>query len=51
MKKTLSRKLLVFAVASALLPFGLISSDQWLIIATVYIGMQGVVDGIVKRAK
>lgn len=49
--RMLSRKLLVLAIATVMLPLGFLSGDQWLIIATVYIGMQGVVDGIMKRVR
>jgi|TARA_B110000908_G_scaffold108294_1_gene127211 hypothetical protein len=48
LKKYVSRKLMVFAVAS----FGLFSetltSSDWVIIAGVYIGTQGAIDAIAK---
>jgi len=48
LKKYVSRKLMVFVVAS----FGLFSqtltSSDWVTIAAVYIGTQGVIDAIAK---
>ena len=44
----LSRKLLVFGVASWGLFAGVITSQDWVTIAAVYIGTQGVIDAIVK---
>ena len=48
LKKYVSRKLMVFVVAS----FGLFSetltSSDWVIIAGIYIGTQGAIDAIAK---
>tara|TARA_R110001632_G_scaffold140151_1_gene256130 strand:- start:99 stop:284 length:186 start_codon:yes stop_codon:yes gene_type:complete len=44
----LSRKLMVFFIASAGLFTGVLISSDWVMIATVYIGTQGVIDAISK---
>ena len=44
LEKLISRKLLVFVVATHLLLLADLSSDIWGMIAIVYIGSQGVVD-------
>lgn len=46
--KFISRKLLVFLVACAGLFFGNITSSDWVIVATAYVGVQGFVDIISK---
>ena len=43
-EKIISRKLLVFGVATALMYWADLSSDTWGMIAIVYIGGQSVVD-------
>ena len=48
LSKWVSRKLTVFIVASAGLFTGVITSNDWVIIATAYITLQGVSD-IVER--
>jgi len=48
LSKWVSRKLTVFAVASAGLFGGVITSTDWVIIGTAYISLQGVTD-IVER--
>ena len=48
LKKWVSRKLMVFAIASAALFSGSIESNDWVIVATAYISLQGVTD-IVQR--
>jgi hypothetical protein len=48
LSKWVSRKLTVFAIASAALFSGSIESNDWVIIATAYISLQGVTD-IVER--
>ena len=48
LKKWISRKLTVFTVASFGLFSNVITSSDWVIIATVYISIQGVTD-IVER--
>ena len=48
MSKWISRKLLVFFIASVALMTGNLVSSDWVIIATAYIGTQGVAD-IVER--
>lgn len=50
LNKYLSRKLMVFIVASLGLFLGDIESYDWVIIGTVYIGTQGAVD-IVERLR
>lgn len=42
----LSKKLLVFAIATVLMMTDTTSIDQWLTIAMLYIGVQGTIDGI-----
>jgi hypothetical protein len=48
LNKWVSRKLTVFAIASIALFSGSIESNDWVIIATAYISLQGVTD-IVER--
>jgi hypothetical protein len=43
-EKLISRKLLVFAVATALMYFSDLSSDTWGLIAVTYIGGQTAID-------
>ena len=43
-EKVISRKLLVFAVATALMYFSDLSSDTWGMIAVTYIGGQTAID-------
>jgi hypothetical protein len=50
LSKWISRKLLVFLVACFGLFAGDLTSQDWVIIATAYIGMQGFTD-IVKKIK
>ena len=50
LNKIISRKLMVFIVACAGLFYGTLTSYDWVIIATAYIGIQGVSD-IVDRLK
>jgi hypothetical protein len=50
LNKIISRKLMVFAVACGALFFGTLTSSDWVIIATAYIGIQGFSD-IVERLK
>ena len=44
----ISRKLMVFVVASVGLFWGTLTSGDWVTIAAVYIGTQGVIDAISK---
>ena len=44
----LSKKLFVFFTGTALAIFGDLTSSDWVIIATVYIGTQGVIDAVAK---
>lgn len=44
----LSRKLLVFLIASIGLFLGMLNSNDWVTIASVYIGAQGVIDAVCK---
>ena len=48
LNKWISRKLLVFIVACAGLFAGYLTSSDWVIIATAYIGIQGFTDIINK---
>lgn len=48
LNKWLSRKLMVFIIATALAMFGDLTSSDWVTIAAVYIGTQGCVDVISK---
>ena len=43
-----SRKLMVFVVASIGLFWGALTSSDWVTIAAVYIGTQGAIDAIAK---
>ena len=46
--KRISKKLSVFIVATILVAFGNLTSGDWVIISTVYIGTQGVIDAVAK---
>jgi len=46
--KRISKKLFVFVVATSLALFGQLTSSDWVIIATTYIGTQGVIDAVSK---
>ena len=48
LSKWISRKLIVFAIGSIALFSGSIESNDWVIVATAYISLQGVTD-IVER--
>jgi hypothetical protein len=48
LKKWVSRKLMVFAIASVALFSGSIESNDWVIVATAYISLQGVTDIVQK---
>tara|TARA_R110000772_G_scaffold262767_1_gene381985 strand:+ start:1593 stop:1775 length:183 start_codon:yes stop_codon:yes gene_type:complete len=48
LNRYVSRKLMVFVVASFGLFSGTLTSYDWVIIAGVYIGTQGVIDAIAK---
>ena len=48
--KWISRKLLVFIVACSGLFIGTLTSEDWVIIATAYIGIEGITN-IVERLK
>lgn len=50
LNKLISRKLLVFLIACAGLFIGNLTSQDWVIIATAYIGIQGFTD-IVNKLK
>ncbi len=43
-----SKKLFVFVIATVLAVFGDLTSSDWVTIATVYIGTQGVIDAVTK---
>ena len=48
LEKVVSRKLLVWATATALMFNSNIDSGDWLILSALYIGGQSVIDAIVK---
>ena len=48
LNRYVSRKLMVFVVASCGLFLGTLTSGDWVTIAGVYIGTQGVIDAISK---
>jgi hypothetical protein len=48
LSKWVSRKLMAFTIASVALFLGSIESNDWVIVATAYISLQGVTD-IVER--
>ena len=48
LSKWISRKLIVFAIGSIALFSGSIESNDWVLVATAYISLQGVTD-IVER--
>jgi hypothetical protein len=48
LSKWVSRKLMAFVIASVALFLGSIESNDWVIVATAYISLQGVTD-IVER--
>ncbi len=48
LKSWVSKKLFVFVIATALAVFGNLTSSDWVIIATTYIGTQGVIDAVSK---
>lgn len=50
LSKWISRKLLVFLVACGALFFGTLTSSDWVIIATAYIGIEGITN-IVERLR
>ena len=44
LNKWLSRKLMVFLIATGLATFGSLTSSEWVTISIVYIGTQGALD-------
>ena len=48
LEKLVSRKLLVWATASALAAYGFLASGDWVMISALYIGGQSVIDAIAK---
>jgi hypothetical protein len=48
LEKIVSRKLLVWATATALMFNATIDSGDWLILSALYIGGQSIIDAIVK---
>ena len=48
-EKIFSRKLLVWATATALAYQGFLTSSDWVVISSLYLGTQGIID--IKRAK
>ena len=48
LEKVVSRKLLVWGVATGLAASGFLTSGDWVMISALYIGGQSVIDAIVK---
>ncbi len=48
LEKVVSRKLLVWGVATALAAGGFLTSGDWVMISALYIGGQSVIDAVVK---
>jgi hypothetical protein len=46
--KLTSRKLMVWATATALTLLGHVTSEDWVIISAIYIGGQTIIDGIAR---
>jgi hypothetical protein len=46
--KWISRKLLVFVTSAAALFMGKLDGDAWVIIAAVYIGVEGTIDAVTR---
>lgn len=44
LSKVASRKLTVFAIATGLLAAGTLTSSDWILVALVYLGSQGLAD-------
>jgi hypothetical protein len=44
LNKTISRKLMAFLLASIFLAWGYLDSDNWTLLACIYIGAQGAID-------
>jgi hypothetical protein len=51
LNKWISRKLMVFIVACAGLFSGMVTSSDWVVVATAYIGIQGFTDIVNKLKK
>lgn len=51
LNKYISRKLMVFAIGTALALFGRVESSDWVDLSMVYIGTQGAIDFIVQLRK
>ena len=43
---TISKKLTVFLIATIFLCFGKINGEQWLVISSVYVGVQSFIDAL-----
>tara|TARA_B100000575_G_C23140482_1_gene663553 strand:- start:2765 stop:2959 length:195 start_codon:yes stop_codon:yes gene_type:complete len=48
LEKVVSRKLLVWATATGLAAGGFLTSGDWVIISSLYLGGQAVIDAVVK---
>lgn len=49
--KIVSRKLLVWVVATIGVPLGFINGDQWMQISIIYIGTQAVISGVTEYVR
>ena len=47
-EKAISRKFMVWLTATGLLAFSDLASGDWVMISAIYIGAQGVIDGIAR---
>jgi len=48
MEKIVSRKLLVWVTCTAMAAGGFLTGEEWILISSIYIGGQSVIDGIAK---
>mgnify|MGYP003111172791 CR=1 FL=1 len=48
LEKVVSRKLLVWATATGLAAAGFLTSGDWVVISSLYLGGQAVIDAVVK---
>jgi hypothetical protein len=51
LNKFISKKLMVFLLACVFLYLGKLNGEQWVNLAIIYVGTQGVIDAIIKLRK